>query len=354
VTAQTASRPADLQLAEPWGGTGWTTDLGGPVHWVDYGGPDQSDDPAAGVPVVMVHGLGGSHLNWVGIAPEIAQRHHVYAIDQAGFGLTPGTHRSTSVHANADLVARFVREVVGRPAVLVGNSMGGMVSLLMTSAHPELVEGLVLIDPSIPVPRQRPDLAVSATFLLYATPFLGERYLELMTRRTSDRQRVQGVVNLCFADPGRANPAVVDAGVVLAGRRRTVPGQEVAFLGAARSLMKVLAAPRRYQSLIRSIDKPVLLVHGEKDRLVSITAARALAADNPSWETLFLPGVGHTPQLEVPDEVGERVTTWLGDHHVAPTPAPKPLAGAATPESATARAKAPGPRAPKPAATRRP
>ena len=124
------------------------------------------------------------------------------------------------MHANADLVARFVREVVGRPAVLVGNSMGGMVSLLMTAAHPELVEGLVLIDPSIPVPRQRPDLAVSATFLLYATPFVGERYMELMTRRTSDRQRVQGVVNLCFADPGRANPAVVDAGVVLAGERR--------------------------------------------------------------------------------------------------------------------------------------
>jgi pimeloyl-ACP methyl ester carboxylesterase len=313
------------------------------VHWVDYGGPDRSDDPTAGVPVVMVHGLGGSHLNWVGIAPEIARRHHVYAIDQAGFGLTPGTNRSTSVYANADLVARFVREIVGRPAVLVGNSMGGMVSLLMTGAHPELVEGLVLIDPSIPVPRQRPDLAVSATFLLYATPFLGERYMELMTRRTSDRQRVQGVVNLCFADPRRANPAVVDAGVVLAGQRRTVPGQEAAFLGAARSLMKVLAAPRRYQSLIRSIDKPVLLIHGELDRLVSIAAGHAVAADNPSWETLFLPGVGHTPQLEVPDQVRERMTSWLRDHDFAPTPASAP-----EPTSRTTTK-----RAPKPTTTRR-
>jgi pimeloyl-ACP methyl ester carboxylesterase len=290
------------------------------VHWVDYGGPDETEDGTEGVPIVMVHGLGGSHLNWVGIAPGLAERHHVYAIDQAGFGLTPGTHRSTSVHANADLVARFIQEVVGRPAVLVGNSMGGMVSLLMTGTHPELVEGLVLIDPSIPVPRQRPDLAVSATFLLYATPVLGERYMELMTRRTTDRQRVQGVVNLCFADPARANPAVVDAGVVLAGQRRTVPGQEAAFLGAARSLMKVLVAPRGYRSLMHSIDKPVLLVHGEQDRLVPIAAARAVAADNPSWETLFLPGVGHTPQLEVPDPVRERMTTWLDDHGFAAGP----------------------------------
>ena len=341
-----------MQLAEPWGGTGWVSDLGGPVHWVDYGGPDQSEDPTAGVPVVMVHGLGGSHLNWVGIAPELAKSHHVYAIDQAGFGLTPGTDRSTSVHANADLVARFVREVVGRPAVLVGNSMGGMVALLMTGAHPELVEGLVLIDPSFPVPRQRPDLAVSATFLLYATPFLGERYLELMTRRTSDRQRVQGVVNLCFADPGRANPAVVDAGIVLAGQRRTVPGQEAAFLGAARSLMKVLAAPSRYQSLIRSIDKPVLLVHGELDRLVPIAAARAVAADNPSWETFFLPGVGHTPQLEVPDQVRERMTTWLGDHGFARARPPQPEP-ATTTATTTATPRAPTP-APGRASTRRP
>jgi pimeloyl-ACP methyl ester carboxylesterase len=320
VTAQTASRPATFQLAQPWGGTGWVTDLGGPVHWVDYGGPDQRDDATAGVPVVMVHGLGGSHLNWVGIAPELARRHHVYAVDQAGFGLTPGAHRSTSVQANADLLARFLREVVGGPAVLVGNSMGGMVSLLMAAAHPELVEGLVLIDPSIPVPRQRPDLAVSATFLVYATPFVGERYLELMTRRTTDRQRVQSVVNLCFADPGRADAAVVDAGVVLATHRRTVPGQEAAFLGAARSLMRVLANPRRYRSLMRGIDKPVLLVHGELDRLVPIAAARAVAADNPAWETMFLPGVGHTPQLEVPDLVRERMATWLGDHGFTPSP----------------------------------
>jgi pimeloyl-ACP methyl ester carboxylesterase len=338
-----AAAPAPLQLAAPWGGTGWVSDLGGPVHWVDYGGPDQADDPSAGVPVVMLHGLGGSHLNWVGLAPEVAKRHHVYAIDQAGFGLTPGTHRSTAVHANADLVARFVREVVGRPAVLVGNSMGGMVSLLMTAAHPELVHGLVLVDPSVPVPRQRPDLAVSATFLVYATPYLGERYMELMTRRTSDRQRVQGVVNLCFADPSRANAAVVDAGVVLAGERRKVPGQEAAFLGAARSLMKVLATPSRYQSLIRSIDKPVLLVHGERDRLVSIKAARAIAADNPSWETEFLPGVGHTPQLEVPDPVAERVTTWLDDHGFTSAHPTKP---ASAPEAR------PMP-SPKPASTRR-
>ena len=64
----TGAEPAPLQLAEPWGGTGWVSDLDGPVHWVDYGGP-AADEDLVGVPVVMLHGLGGSHLNWVGMAP---------------------------------------------------------------------------------------------------------------------------------------------------------------------------------------------------------------------------------------------------------------------------------------------
>jgi pimeloyl-ACP methyl ester carboxylesterase len=295
-----------------------------PVHWVDFGGPLEVDSDQAGVPIVMLHGLGGSHLNWVRIAPELAKHHRVYAVDLAGFGLTPGTNRSATVQGNAELVAEIVREVVGGPAVLVGNSMGAMVSLLMTDAHPELVEGLVLVDPSIPVPRQRPDFQVAAQFLLYATPFVGERYLERRTRRLSDRQRVQSVVDLCFADPSRADPDVIDAGVVLAAHRRTVPGQEAAFLGAARSLMKVLATPSRYKSLIGSITKPVLLVHGDQDRLVAISAARAITADNPQWESEFLADVGHTPQLEVPDAVAARITTWLREHGLDPAPSDRP------------------------------
>ena len=82
--------------------------------------------------------------------------------------------------------------------------------------------------------------------------------------------------------------------------------------------MRVLASPRRYHSLMHSIDRPVLLVHGERDRLVSVAAARAVPAQNPDWETHFLPGVGHTPQLEVPDQVRARVIPWLEAHDLAP------------------------------------
>ncbi|PZS20921.1 MAG: alpha/beta hydrolase [Pseudonocardiales bacterium] len=306
--------PAPWSFAEPWGGTGHVTDLDGPVHWVDFGGP------AGGTPIVLVHGLGGSHLNWVRVASALAERGRVLALDLPGFGLTTAGRRAVTVQANAVLLDRFVREIAGAPAVLIGNSMGGMVSLIEADAHPDSVAGLVLIDPSLPVPRQLPDMQIASQFLIYAVPYFGERYMAFSRGRMTDRQLVHRVIDLCFADPSKASGELVDAATALAGHRRTMPPQEAQFLQAARSLMFVLARPQRYQALMRRIDRPVLLVHGDRDRLVPVSAAHAALAANPRWEGAILAGTGHTPQLESPQAVLEKVTPWLERHRLVLPP----------------------------------
>lgn len=304
---------APWSFAEPWGGTSHVADLDGRVHWVDFGGP------AAGRPIVLVHGLGGSHLNWVRVASALAGRSRVFALDLPGFGLTIAGRRAATVQANAALLDRFVREIAGAPAVLVGNSMGAMISMLQADARPDCVEGLVLIDPSLPVPRQVPDMQVAAQFLLYAVPFFGERYLARTRRRMTDRQLVQRVVDLCFADPSRASDDVLAAATALAGQRRSMPEQEAAFMQAARSLMRVLTRPKNYQALMNRLDLPVLLMHGDRDRLVPVSAARATLAANPRWDGAILPGIGHTPQLEAPDSVIDHITRWLERHALVAT-----------------------------------
>jgi len=303
---------APLDLARPWGGTGRTIDLEGPVHWVEFAGPGgESGRGTTGPPVVLVHGLGGSYLNWVGIAPALAQGRRVVAIDLPGFGLTPAQGRDTSVNHNAALLSRFIHEALGEPVVLVGNSMGGMISLLLADRRPEQVAGLVLVDPALPNPGGRPDPQVAATFAMYAVPRVGELVLTRYNTRFSDRQRVLGTVALCFADPSRADPAVTEAGVELAAWRRSLPSPEAEFVGAARSLLRVLRGRRDYDRIIREVDRPVLLVHGTRDRLVPVSAARRAARLNPAWQTAYLEGVGHTPQLEVPDQVLEHLEPWL-------------------------------------------
>jgi pimeloyl-ACP methyl ester carboxylesterase len=314
VSAQEAreprTQPAPWTFAAPWGARGWVSDLDGPVHWVEFGEPTHS----TAAPIVFVHGLGGSHLNWALIAQRIAEGRRAYALDLRGFGMSPGSPHDTSVRANAQLLGRFLDEIVGGPAVLVGNSMGGMISILHTHARPGTVLGVVLVDPALPTPRQRPDLRVASQFVLYAIPGIGEQYMRAVQTRTSARQLVERVVQLCFADPSRASQPLLDAATALAQERRSIPNGEQSFLRASRSLMGVLARPAAYREMMHGIDVPVLLVHGEADRLVFLAAARDTAAANPSWQTQFLPGVGHTPQLETPALVIESVSTWLASH----------------------------------------
>lgn len=300
-----------LALAEAWGGQGHVTPVGDTlVHWVDFGGP--ADDVSSQPPLVLVHGLGGSHLNWVLLAPLLRATRRVYAVDLAGFGLTLGTGSTSTVPANAGLVAEFVREVVGRPAVLVGNSMGGMISLILAATHPDVVDRLVLLDPSIPTRRRSLDRRVAATFFLYGIPRVGEAFVGRVTAQLSDDRRVQDTTNLCYADPRRADPGVHAAAVsLLAYRRRHAPLAEATFLAAARSILRVLGTRNRYRDLMRTIDLPVLLVHGEQDRLVPVAAARQAAVEHPAWTSVILPDLGHAPMLEKPQLVAGIIDDWL-------------------------------------------
>ena len=63
---------------------------------------------------------------------------------------------------------------------------------------------------------------------------------------------------------------------------------------------------------MRKVRAPVLLLHGEKDRLVSVHSAREAAARNPGWRLEVLPDVGHVPQLEAPEAVADLMLDWLG------------------------------------------
>ena len=311
------TRQAPWTFSAPWGAQGWVTDLDGPVHWIEFTGPGANGSRSqrdAAPPIVFVHGLGGSHLNWVTIGPALAADRRAVALDLRGFGLTPGQRRTSTVTANAALLDRFLREVVGVPAVLVGNSMGGLISILQSSRHPETVAGAVLLDPALPQLGQRPDPRVIGQFLTYALPGVGELFLRTTNSRIPPEVSVRQILALCFADPSRAAEPLVEAMTELARQRRLLVGTEAPFLAAARSTMRTVANPRRYQTVMNGIRVPVLLISGEQDRLVSITSARAAAAANPHWQTRFLPGVGHTPQLEVPDVVIDAVQEWLSSH----------------------------------------
>lgn len=289
-----------------WGGRGGVADLGGPVHHVDFGGP------ADGPRLVLVHGLGGSHLNWCLAAPGLARRARVRALDLPGFGRTEPAGRSAAIAANTAVLERFVREVAGAPVVLVGNSMGGMISILLAARAPELVTGLVLVDPALPPTRvQRVDPVVALRFALFALPGVGARSIALRRRQLGSRAVVEQTMRLCGVDPAQVPPELVEESVALVDGRRDVAAMDRAFVTAARSLLAVTADPRRYRAAMDALAMPVLLLHGERDRLVPVGSARAAARAHPGWRAEFWADAGHVPQIQLPDRFTRLVLDWL-------------------------------------------
>ena len=279
-------------------------DLDGPVHYADFGG--------SGPPVVLVHGLGGSHANWLAVGPRLAAHGRVLAIDLIGHGLTRSLGRSTRVSANRRLLGRFLAEVAGEPAVLVGNSMGGYLALALAAAEPEKVRSLVLVGPAVPIVRGAAfDLQVTLLFAGLTLPFLGGALMRRRARRGPE-QAVREVLALSCVDVSRIDPAVLSAHLELARERATYgPHVRRDFLAAQRSLMVRLLARRHFYRMVARIRAPALVVQGARDRLVRLGAVRALAAARPDWPLVVLDDVGHVPQLEAPERFLRAVEPFL-------------------------------------------
>lgn len=309
--------PRSSGIPANWNATSNVVDLDGEVHYLDFGGASAAGESA---PIVLVHGLGGSHTNWGLLGPRLAVHGPVLALDLVGFGLTYPAGRSGSVHANAALLGRFLDALVQRPVILVGNSMGALVSMLYASADPDAVAGLVLLDPVLPRAKDAPnDWAVASTFIQYAIPGLGERLLTKHRLHTAPATLVADTLRLCSPHPDRIPDHMVTAAVELIEARADGPGLDRAYLQAARSLLRLAARRKTFDAMMRSLPMPVMLLHGESDRLIPVESARAAAANAPYWTFETFPDVGHIPMMEIPDVISDRIRTWMPTLDRTPT-----------------------------------
>jgi pimeloyl-ACP methyl ester carboxylesterase len=282
-------------------------DLDGPVHYLDFGG--------SGAPVVCVHGLAGSALNWMAVGPLLARRRRILAVDLRGFGRTP-LGGGTRLRDNQRLLDLFVREVAGAPATLVGNSMGGLLSVLQAAASPETVSSLVLVDPALPWRGRRPfDATIWAFVGIALPPIAGEAAMGWTARRWGARQIVARVLAACCVDPGRVPDEMVRTLVDQETERITSKRSGRALAQGTRSLLWALGQ-RDLMRRFESVRAPVLVVQGERDRFVPADFSRAIAS-HCGWHLAELPGVGHVPMMEAPDDFLRVTLGWLESHQTA-------------------------------------
>lgn len=256
---------------------------------------------------VLVHGLGGSFASWEPLWDFLTPHGRVLAPDLAGFGRTQADVAATSVGANVELLASYLRRLGVGPVVLVGNSMGGMIAAMLTARHPDLVERLVLVDPVLPLHlRTLPHWDVAAVFALYlCSPlarFVIPRYAE---HRGLEGMGADSLLNV-VADPHRvprwAGRRAIEETIAYA----EIQGAVSALARAAQSLVIAAGTPG-YRSTLASLVVPVTLLHGDADHLVRVVAARVAAARHPRWRYVEGHDVGHVPMFEVAEWVSAQI-----------------------------------------------
>jgi pimeloyl-ACP methyl ester carboxylesterase len=281
-----------------------TIDLAGETfHYADFGGQ--------GPTFVLVHGLGGSHANWLAVGASFARHGRTVAIDLPGFGRTARSPRGTSLGVMGEALTRFVDAMSKDPVHLVGNSMGGTLAILQSHARPERIASSLLVCPALPAPLGTPIAREWAKTLVIAILPWGHVLLRRQAAKVGPERVVRDMVELCCVEPSRVPRDVIDAHVALAAERAPFPWNELAFSEATRSLLGDVLFGKRVHRAIRQPGAPTLIIHGKGDRLVDVVASRAAVALNPRINLIELPDLGHVPQLEAPETFMESASGWI-------------------------------------------
>ena len=230
-----------------------------------------------GKTVVLLHGSGSQAGDWHDVVPALLRRHHVLLLDLPGHGESGPVEGPLPVGDLADsLGALLDARSAGKSVILVGNSLGGWVSLLYASRHPERVERVI-------------GISSSGIF----TPLK----VSLSPKNHEEARRLVAAIR------GPYLPVPSDAELDELMRRIAA--------GPAPRLVAGLRAEDFLEHKAAGIQVPVELIWGEEDGVLPLDYGRRLASLLPHARFHTLPRCGHMPQVHCPRELARLILDLL-------------------------------------------
>lgn len=120
-----------------------------PIHYFDSNTLHQAPENGA-PPIVMIHGLGSSQNYWMPVISQLASKYRCVALDSYGAGRSKSKGERVTLEALAEDVVGLMDSLGIKKAVIAGHSMGGTITCIVASKHPERVAGIVPVGPVNP------------------------------------------------------------------------------------------------------------------------------------------------------------------------------------------------------------
>lgn len=264
-----------------------------------------------GTPIVLIHGFGASLGHWRKNIPALAAAgHRVYAIDLLGFGDSDQPDIPYTLDLWQDLLADFWAEFIDTPAIYVGNSIGGLLTLMLLANHPDKAKAGAVLNCAGGLNHRpeelRPPLnwVMGAFTWLVSSPAVGPVVFNQVRRKG----RIRNSLKQVYRNPDAITDELVDMLYTPACR----PTAQKVFAS-------VVTAPPgpKPEDLLPSIDQPLLVLWGENDPWTPIKGAdiyRQLSTDEARPSPVIFHSIadtGHCPHDERPEVVNPLLLDWL-------------------------------------------
>lgn len=262
-----------------------------------------------GEPILAIHGLGSSTFTWRKLIdyPGLIQNHRLILVDLRGAGQSPKPHdKHYSILEQADLIYQFILEQDLRDLILMGNSYGGGVSLLVAIRLCEQDRArfskLILIDSG------GYDRKLPTHLKLLRTPIVGWIALNILPARTSARM----ILKQAYYDKNEITRDQVEAYAAPIAAR----GGRHALLETAKQ-----AIPKNIDEITsryKTICVPTLILWGREDKIIPLEIGEQLHRDIPDSKLQIVENAGHVPQEEVAGQVTPMIIEFISPNSGPP------------------------------------